>query len=105
MPTYIAGPMTGYPNFNHQAFAYTATALRAKGVDARSPHEIDGSSTHRTWDWYMREALKMLLECDEVVLLPGWQESRGARIERSIAEVLGMPISEWAGTAVELETS
>lgn len=91
--------MTGHPDFNYPAFAYAATVLRAKGIDARSPHETDNEGQERSWEWYMRRALQMLLECDAVVLLPGWEQSRGARIERYIAEQLGMPISEWEGTA------
>lgn len=95
---YIAGPMTGYENFNHQAFAYAATVFRERGRDVRSPHEIDGGSQDKTWDWYMRRALLMLLECDEVVLLPGWAQSRGACLEKQVAEQLGMPVSEWTGS-------
>lgn len=98
MTTYIAGPMTGLPQFNHQSFAYAATVLRAQGRDVRKPHEIDGGATDQTWEWYMRRALQMLLDCDEIVLLPGWENSRGARIERQIAEALGMPVSEWQGS-------
>lgn len=99
MTTYIAGPMSGLPDFNYPAFAYVATALRAHGVDVRSPHEVDNGSTDRSWQWYMRAALKMLLECDEIVLLPGWRESKGASIEHTLAEALGMRITIWAGTA------
>lgn len=99
MTTYIAGPMTGLPGFNHATFARVADELRSQGRKVLSPHEIDGSSTHRTWHWYMREALKMLLVADDVLLLPGWQESRGACIERSIAEALEMPIAEYMGAS------
>lgn len=95
---YIAGPMTGIPQHNYPAFAYVATALRGNGIDARSPHELDGGSMDRSWEWYMREALKMLLECDEIVLLPGWENSRGARIERDVAGALGMSVVEWMGS-------
>ena len=35
------------------------------------------------------------------MLLPGWQESRGACIEHSLASVLGMHIEEWDTTADE----
>lgn len=97
--TYIAGPMTGYPQFNYPAFAYAATVLRSQGVDVRSPHEVDNEGVERPWEWYMRRTLKMMLDCDEVVLLPGWRESKGARIERQLAEQLGMKISEWVGSA------
>jgi hypothetical protein len=98
--TYIAGPMTGHPNFNYPAFAYVATALRGKGVDVRSPHEVDAGGVERPWEWYMRRTLQMMLDCDEVVLLPGWQESRGARLERDVAQQLGMQVTEWAGSHV-----
>ena len=98
MATYIAGPMTGYPQYNYPAFAYVATALRAQNVDVRSPHEIDNEGVDRPWEWYMRRAIQMMLDCDEVVLLPGWRDSRGARIEHQLAEHLGLPIREWAGS-------
>jgi hypothetical protein len=91
--------MTGIPEHNYPAFAYVATALRAKGIDVRSPHELDGGSMDKTWSWYMREALKMMLECDEVVLLPAWETSRGARLERLVADALGIAVSEWQGSA------
>lgn len=102
MSTYIAGPMTGHPQFNYPAFAYAAAVLRSKGIDARSPHEICGrceGGCEHSWEWYMRRALQMLLDCDEIVLLPGWKESRGARFEREVVELLGMTIHEWAGSA------
>jgi len=102
---YIAGPMTGYPEFNYPAFAYAATALRAQGVKVISPHELHDNgiapasyNNERTYEWYLRAGLKALLECNEVVLLPGWEESRGACLERHVAEALGMPVREWAGT-------
>ena len=39
---------------------------------------------------YMRAALRIMLGCDGVALLPGWTESRGAWIEARLAEDLGM---------------
>lgn len=98
MTVYIAGPMTGYPEANYPAFAYAATVLRSQGRDVRSPHEVDTGGQERTWEWYMRRTLQMMLDCDEVVLLPGWKESRGARLEKRVAEQLGMPVREWAGS-------
>lgn len=94
MKTYIAGPMTGLPGHNYAAFSSLTQSLRAQGVDVLSPHEIDSGSMDRGWEWYMREALKMLLKCDSVLMLPGWQNSKGACLERSVAEALGMPIAE-----------
>jgi len=44
------------------------------------------------WDDTVRADIKTMLECDEVHLLPDWQESRGAQLERDIAVRLGMQI-------------
>jgi hypothetical protein len=90
--TYIAGPMTGYPDHNFPAFAAKAAELRAKGVEVLSPHE-HGHTDH-DYSWYIREDLKLLLQCDEVVLLHGWKDSKGATLEVAVAEACGMRIIE-----------
>lgn len=92
---YIAGPMTGLPEFNYPAFNAVAAELRTQGCEVVNPAEHDTGSTGKAWDFYMRLGLRGLLECDEVILLPGWESSRGARLERYVAEQLGMPISLW----------
>lgn len=45
----------------------------------------------------MRADLRALLDCDVVALLPGWEQSRGARREVSIADDLGMRRVEIGG--------
>lgn len=92
---YIAGPMTGIPEFNYPLFNATAKALRAAGVEVRNPAENDGGSAGESWEFYMRLALRSLLECDEIVLLPGWRDSRGARLEEAVARELGMRVREF----------
>lgn len=98
MTTYIAGPMTGLPDFNYPAFHAMAAQLRSVGVDVRNPAENAGGDTSQPWDYYMRLGLAQLLECDSLVLLPGWRESRGASLEWFVATSLNMaityPISE-----------
>lgn len=89
---YIAGPMTGLPGFNYPAFHAKAAELRAQGYEVRNPAENDSGSSGKPWEFYMRLALKQLLECDEIYLLPGSHNSRGARIEKNLAEELGMTI-------------
>lgn len=103
--TYIAGPMSGYPEFNYPAFKAAAAELRAQGKAVRSPTEISQDvapaeyTDEKPYDYYLRRSLLMLLlDCDEIVMLPGWEQSRGARIEHAVAEALGMPIHEWAGS-------
>ena len=96
MTAYIAGPMTGLPEFNYPAFNAVAAELRNSGVDVVSPTELHDGDTSRPYDYYLRLGLKALLDCDEIVLLPGWENSRGARLELAVAEALSMKVTKWA---------
>ena len=90
MKLYIAGPMTGLPEYNYPAFHSAEATLKAHGYDVGNPAR---TGQQPGWEWadYMRAALRIMLDCDAVALLPGWTESRGALIEASLAERLGMP--------------
>jgi nucleoside 2-deoxyribosyltransferase len=99
---YLAGPMRGYESFNFPAFRAAATELRAKGYEVASPAEraeetggfdpslnseesVDLRAAFR-WD------VAQVLASDAVVVLPGWQVSKGASVEVSLAEVVGIPV-------------
>lgn len=102
MTTYIAGPMTGIPEFNYPAFQAVAAELRARGVDVKSPTEVSDDeppasyTDEKPYGYYLRRSLRMLLDCDEIVMLPGWENSGGATLEWKIAVALGMPTRQWS---------
>jgi hypothetical protein len=91
---YISGPMSGLPDLNFPAFHGAAKRLRAAGHDVVSPAEMDDpeDTTEHDWGWYLRRDLKALVDCEAVVVLPGWKDSKGARLETSVAAQLGMPL-------------
>jgi hypothetical protein len=93
---YIAGPMTGLPEYNYPAFEEAATRLRRRGRDVCSPHEINTESAAdrgcRQWYEYMVDGVRALLDCTDIVLLDGWELSRGAALELEIAKSLGMAV-------------
>ncbi|WP_277093407.1 DUF4406 domain-containing protein [Alicyclobacillus mali (ex Roth et al. 2021)] len=91
---YLAGPMSGYPDFNRPTFREAAVRLRAQGLAVVNPAEIPGDEDWE-WDDWMRAALHCLLGCHAVVFLSGWESSRGAQLERAIAEALEMPMFEY----------
>jgi len=91
MKLYIAGPMTGLPDFNFPAFHAVAATLRAAGHDAVNPAEIN-PDTAADWCDCMFEDLKQLSGCDGIVMLPGWDKSPGAQIERLWAGRTGKKI-------------
>ena len=88
---YIAGPMTGLPDFNYPAFHAEAARLRGVGFHVENPAENPAPACG-SWCAYMRLAIAQLVTCDGIVLLPGWRRSKGARVEYLLACVLGMDV-------------
>jgi hypothetical protein len=94
--TYIAGPMTGIADFNRAAFNYAAEKLKGMGYQVENPAKNNEYlPTPPNWRAYMTLALNQLLKCERVVLLPGWENSRGAKIEAQLARDLGMEVLTW----------
>lgn len=92
---YIAGPMTGVEDFNYPLFNKTAETLRSQGFTVFNPAETESENTdypyqQAPWDWYLRRAIRKLTHCDLIVLLPGYENSKGASLELSIALSLGI---------------
>lgn len=86
---YIAGPMSGLPDLNHPAFHSAAAELRAAGYEVLNPAENTGPDAD-DWAGWMRLAIAQLVRSQAVVLLPGWERSRGARLEHFLARELGL---------------
>ncbi len=88
---YIAGPMSNLPAMNYPAFHEEAARLRAMGFEVENPAE-NAAPPCMSWMGWMRLGLRQMLTCDEVVLLPGWRQSRGGFIEAWVARSIGMPV-------------
>lgn len=86
---YIAGPMRGYPNFNYEAFHAAAKLLREQSFEVVNPAENFNGDTTLPIETYMLDDFKLLLECDTVVLLEGWEKSEGASTEAVVAKMAG----------------
>jgi hypothetical protein len=96
---YISGPMAGYPNLNRASFNEAENMLRRAGFDTLNPLN-NGLAEGLPWDAYLRADLKMVCDATALALLPGWEASRGARLEVATAHALGMtslPLSVWLG--------
>jgi hypothetical protein len=89
MKVYIAGPMTGMSGFNRRAFFKAAEKIAAAGHVPLNPAVLpDGLSEAD----YMRVCVSMLQCADKILMLPGWQKSRGAIAEHGLAIKLGLDI-------------
>jgi len=93
MKIYISGPITGMPELNEPAFASASLAIAEKGHVPINPFDVC-CDIPRGSDWlaYMRADIKAMMDADAVLMLSGWAESRGARIEHSISVFLEIPI-------------
>ncbi len=88
---YIAGKVTGVPKGEvKDKFKTIANKLTGKGYKVVQPVGVSDDSP--SWNDAIRSDIKKMLECDEVHMLPDWQESRGAQLERDIALRLGMDV-------------
>lgn len=84
--------MTGKPLLNFPAFNAEADRLRALGYDVVNPAEINPDHSV-PWATCMRDDIAQLVRCDGIVLLPGYESSRGACLELTIARALGLNVT------------
>lgn len=103
MRAYLAGPMSGIPEHNFPAFREAASDLRACGWDITSPVELDEadgfngkvvSAGTARWAEFLARDVRVVCDptLDAVIVLPGWGDSRGARLEVFVAAELGKRI-------------
>lgn len=104
---YIAGPMSGIPDYNRPAFYEAEEAFTEGGWDVFNPADNDitlfGSfeacetAIAEDRQGALREMLGSDLnficyEADAIAMLPGWEKSLGARAEHATAVALGLEI-------------
>lgn len=89
---YVSGPMSGMPGLNFPAFHRAADRLRARGYTVINPAEMDEAEpgVQHEWHEYLRRDIKALADCTHIFMLSGWEKSKGARLEKHIAQELGM---------------
>ena len=93
MKVYISGPVSGLANSTARAnFAAAAAEIKRKGHEPVNPCLLQDVLTPSTttWNQYMIVALALMSVCEAIVLLPGWETSKGARIEAREAMNGGM---------------
>jgi len=93
---YLAGPMTGLPDHNFPAFRAAAERLQQAGWEVVNPADNFGGRTDLPRGSYLRADVVLLLQCDAMAMLPGWADSRGAKLEYLLGRELGMPIIDVA---------
>lgn len=112
MRAYLAGPMTFIPQFNVPAFLIAAGYLRDRGIEVVLPADLENPEWqtrllasddghpgdypgNNTWADFLASDIKLIADgdIDAIIVLPGWEVSRGARLETFVANGLdGKPV-------------
>lgn len=83
MKFYIAGKITGNPDYKEQ-FAEAERGLKEKGHSVMNPAWIQEGAEF-TWSDYMMVTSEMQMVCEAVLFLENWTESKGAQWEFLVA--------------------
>jgi hypothetical protein len=107
---YLAGPMSGIPQFNYPAFHRIAGKLREMGYTIQSPAELDteaqqaealaspdgvvhGTVGGLTWGDTLAKDVKLISDVvDGIIAMPTWYKSKGARLEIFVAHLCKKPV-------------
>lgn len=106
---YISGPVTGKPDDKWYAFSEASNALNEAGILAVIPLElVEPGDSHETAMLLCVNELTGRTQkpgirypvphYDGLALLPGWEQSEGAKLEKAVAEACGIPVKtvdEW----------
>lgn len=100
---YISGPMTGMPNYNREAFNEVERRILEDEPEASIFNPGRSDDDHLPWEDCLRYDLEALVKSHNVIVLPGWQDSPGARLEVYVANQLKIPVVNTDFSPVDIE--
>ena len=92
MKIYISGPITGHKDYMSR-FERMEKTLSDKGYTVINPAKVNAQlPAGTTHEEYMKTSLVMLGMCKAILMMKGWQDSKGCGIEFEHAYENGMMI-------------
>lgn len=89
---YISGAIAHY-EMEERRSTFNAAALRLKeqGFDPVNPFE-NGVPDDAHWKTHMKADIALLVGCDYIYMLNGWELSKGAKLELDVASSCGIKV-------------
>lgn len=85
---FIAGPMRGYPNYNFDKFDAYENLLKNRGIECVNPGRIsrkfkedEVNNDINVFNEMVRLQQEAEKTCNAILLLDGWQWSKGVKLE------------------------
>lgn len=89
---YISGAISHHDlSERKNAFEETARFCEACGFASVNPFD-NGLPQPGDWREHMKADLKMLLECDAICMMDGWEQSKGCKLEHDVASSCGLTV-------------
>lgn len=92
---YLSGGISDVPDYEKR-FLEAHNYYKKLGFEVVNPillsSIVESSNRKPSWNDYMKLDISFLMTCDAIALLPEWEKSKGARLERHIADELSMKI-------------
>lgn len=97
MRIYLSGKITGREKEDYtRQFERAESFYKTGGFDVVNPvkigEEVLKINPKAEWQDFMIRDLEALRTCTHIALLEGWEESKGAKMEKAEAEKLGLEI-------------
>lgn len=95
---YISLPISGQDTYEiRRNLRLGRNYLHAKAYTIVTPYDASPNA-NASYAEHMGKDIQALLECDVVLMMPGWEDSRGCRCEKATAEIYGKEIIYYADT-------
>lgn len=89
---YISGAIAHYDmNERKEAFANAEMRLQSMGFNPVNPFK-NGLPDEAHWREHMRADIRLLLDCEFIYMLQGWELSKGAKLELDVASSCGIKV-------------
>lgn len=97
---YISGGMSGIKDLNRGEFKKASDLLKSMEIAHVNPIDVGESieksiSEHtkeEQYSFFMKADIIELMKCNAIYLLNGWEKSKGATMEKTIADFFKMEI-------------